>query len=267
MGGQNVYVSVAAQVVNFLILGALLKWVLWDRVLRVLAARQQAIADQFGETQRCRDEAQSLAESYREKLSTFEAEREQRLSGAHDDVETYRKKLSAEARGLVAQQKARWTEALQQQQASFIKELSQQAATRICEIARQVLRDLANEPLEDQIALSFLERLRRLDEASRRTLADTVGNSGKPVNVASAFELPSSTRQQLASTLRDLTGQQVPLEFERATDVSCGIVLRTGSYKIAWSIEDYLDQLTRLVEQAVEQETVLPAQDKDVETC
>ena len=174
MGGQNVFVTVVAQIVNFLILGVLLKWVLWDRVLHALTARQQTVADRFNEAQRSQDEARELAESHREKLNAFEADREQRLG-----------------------------------------------------------------------------RLRDMDQASRAALAGAAGNPGEPVNVASAFDLPSSIRQQLTGALQEVMGQPVPMAFERTADVSCGIVLRTGSYKVAWSVEDYLDRLTRLVEQAV----------------
>ena len=56
MGGHNVVVSVAAQIVNFLILVALLKWVLYDRVLRVLRARQQKLTEQFAQARRRHEE-------------------------------------------------------------------------------------------------------------------------------------------------------------------------------------------------------------------
>ncbi len=143
MGGHNIAVTIAAQIVNFLILVALLKWVLYDRVLNVLKARQQKIADQFSQAQHREDEASEVVEDYRQKLAKFEEDQEGRLADARNDVEAFRRELMAEARDQATQQEARWSDALEQQQASFARELGRQAATRICDIARQVLRDLA----------------------------------------------------------------------------------------------------------------------------
>jgi F-type H+-transporting ATPase subunit b len=237
---------------------ALLKWVLYDRVLNVLKARQQKIADQFSQAQHREDEASEVVEDYRQKLAKFEEDQEGRLADARNDVEAFRRELMAEARDQATQQEARWSDALEQQQASFARELGRQAATRICDIARQVLRDLASESLEDRITVGFVQRLQQLDEASRVELTRSIANPEGVVAVASAFELSASAREALASALQEMTGRKVKLSFKCDEQMACGIVLRSGSYKIAWCIDEYVNQLTKLVERDVTQETASP---------
>lgn len=267
MGGDNIAVTIAAQIVNFLILMALLKWVLYDRILRVLKARQQTIADQFSQAQHREDEARDVAQDYRQKLAKFEEDQEERLAEAREKVESFRRELLAEARDQVAQQEARWSEAWEQQQASFARELGRQAATRICDVARQVLRDLASEQLEDRIAVGFVQRLQQMNEPSRLELSAAIANPNGVVSVASTFELSTSAQEALKSALQEMTGQGVELEFERDEQMTCGIVLRTGSYKIAWCIDEYVDQLTKMVEHAVTQEARVSRTARGADGC
>ncbi len=254
MGGQSTMLSLAAQIVNFLILVALLKWVLYDRVLRVLKARQEHVAERFRRARESQEKADQLAEDYRQRVAQLEEQQEKRLAEARQEVDEYRRTLTAEARDKVVEQEQRWSQSLQQQQATFARELGRQAATRICGIARQVLHDLAGQPLEDQIALGLIRRIEHMDTAALGELVGRMMDSNSVVSVHSAFELPDATRQRLESVLREKTGKDVQLQFQRDDQMTCGIILKAGSHKIAWSIDNYVEQLTRQVEQSLGKE-------------
>ena len=63
----------------------------------------------------------------------------------------------------------------------------------------------------------------------------------------SAFELPAAQRVAIQTAVNATFAAEIPLRFETDPDVVCGIELRSGGLKVAWSIADHLTSLQSAV--------------------
>lgn len=245
--------TVAAQVINFLILVYLLKRFLYGPIIRAMDERERKIASRLEEAEKKKEEAEEEAEAYRQKNQAFDANRQEMLSRAKEEAEAARKELIKVARDQVETVRANWYEAIQREKEAFLQDLRQRAGKHIYAIARRVLEELANADLEAHIIRVFIERLGRLDEEERTALRESIGDSGTmSVEIQSAFEIPTEMRQKIAEAVRSQISERAEARFEISSDSICGIELMVHGHKIAWSLEDYLVTLEEGLVEALE---------------
>ena len=235
--------TVAAQVVNFLILVVLLKVLLYDRIVKAMDARQKAIADRLAEAQEQQDDAHRQAQSYRRKNEELEADRQQRLSEAKQEADAHRKLLTEQARAEVDDLKARWRRTVGQETGQFLAQLREKAGRQVCAISRQTLADLANADLEKEVVEAFLARLQAMGADERRTFAEALGDADDAVTVYSSFEMPDSRRTAVTEVVRRVLGIERDVVFEQDVELVCGVELRAGGRAVGWNVAGYLDRI------------------------
>jgi F-type H+-transporting ATPase subunit b len=245
--------TVAAQVVNFLVLVYLLKRFLYGPIIRAMDERERKIAARLEEAGKKREEAEQEAEAYRQKNQAFDAKRQEMLSQAKEEAEAARKELTKVARNQVEAVQANWYEAIQREKEAFLEDLRQRAGKHIYTIARRMLEELANADLEEQIIRVFIERLGRLDEGEQTALRESIGDSGTTsVEIQSAFDIPTEMRQKIEEAVRIQISERAETSFEISSDSICGIELMVHGRKIAWSLENYLVTLEEGLVEALE---------------
>jgi F-type H+-transporting ATPase subunit b len=233
-----------AQIINFLILVALLKHFLYGRIIQVMDEREQRITSRLTQAEEKRKQAEEEAETYRNKTKEIEQQRRETLEQAEQDAESRRKELAATAREAVEQQKAEWKKSLEREQEEFLRDLQQTTGEQVYAVTRRVIQDLAHDELERQIVRIFLERLHSLSDEERDRLRAIVEQSQETVQVRSAFEMPEDLRQQIRTTLDDMAADHPPdIAFVRSDDLLGGIELSANGQKISWSIRRYLTEL------------------------
>jgi F-type H+-transporting ATPase subunit b len=235
--------TVIAQIVNFLILVALLKYFLYGRIMQAMDARERTIATRLEDAATQRAEAQREADDCRKQRQELEATRNEFLAQAKEEADERRIELEHKAREEVDLLRARWQEALRQETDTFLQELRQRAADQVCAIARRALADLANVKLEQQVVEVFLEDLQNLDEERRTALAEAIHKDENTLIVQSAFDLPDKARCKLTRLLRELFANEAEVHFIIAPELVCGVAVEAHGQKIVWSIEHYIDML------------------------
>jgi F-type H+-transporting ATPase subunit b len=247
--------TVAAQIVNFLILVALLKHFLYGRIVKAMDERQHTIACRLAETEKQRQEAAQIAADYRHAQEELQEQRQEWLTQAREDAAAQRQVLYNQAREEVEHMQARWHGAMQQERAAFLHALRQRASQQLAVIARQALADLADADLEQQMLAVFLAQLRTLEAAVWDTMIVAARDTTQPVVIRSAFALPQAARQQLQEVLQEYMGEAIRLRFETTPALMCGIELQTRGQKIAWSLEHYVTMLEEHLAAAFAEET------------
>ena len=242
--------TVAAQVINFLILVGLLRWLLYKRVIQAMDQREQSIANRAAEAKQKLEEAEEKAKDYDHKREKIEQEREVALKQAQNDAKNRRSDLIKAAREEVQALRQEWFEGLRDEKESFLQELRDRAGREIVALTRQTIEEMADSSLEDQMATELLRRLHQLDEEKQRDVADAIRHAEGQVTLRSAFILPDETVIRVSTALdeiyrRDLDVDPNPLTLDRKveSDLICGIEVEAGGCKIGWSIEDQLTQL------------------------
>lgn len=229
-----------AQIVNFLILVALLRHFLYGRIVNAIDARQKKIASRWEDAEREKERAAEQAEEYGRERKELDQRRDEILSEARQEAQAQEDKWMRQAREEIDRLRANWQESLEQDKRSFMQDLRLAAGDEITKILRRVLSDLADEELERQVVRRFVREFSD-SQGQAESIRSLVRDDDQKITVSSAFELAEAQREELRDAIGKLMGQETEMEFTASEDLLCGIELRGNGRKIAWSVQDYLD--------------------------
>jgi F-type H+-transporting ATPase subunit b len=247
--------TIVAQVVNFLILVALLKRFLYAPIIRAMQAREDHITTRLDEAQEKIGNAQRQADVYDQRIQALQQTQDAMLMQAQEEAESQRQQLIEQARQEVEKLQERWRQTLRQEPTAFLQELRQVAGEQVCAVARRVLADLADADLKRAVIQGFLARLRGLDREARDTFSSALQGDHGDAMVCSAFPIPDEACEQILLAIHnDVIDTQSEVQFATAPELICGIEFIAHGQKIAWSLAQYIDALEERVAALLEQE-------------
>ena len=230
----------AAQIVNFLVLVAILRWLLYGPIVRAMKRREREIADRLQEAEDKRREAVEKGEQYEQKTREIAARREELLNDARREAHEENERLIDETRDEVDRRRQQWQKQLQRERDDALSELRRQTGATATEAARRLLTHLADVTLEQQIVAGFVSRLTKLADEQRQEIAVHLADGNGRVTVHSGFDLPEESRQQLLNVIHKELECDVEIAFEQSPELICGLELDAGGYSIGWNIEEIL---------------------------
>jgi F-type H+-transporting ATPase subunit b len=241
------WITVSAQIVNFLILVWLLKRFLYHPVIDAMDQREQRIADKLDQAQQREREAAAQIQQYQDKANSLDQRSEQLLKQAGEQAEQEKQTMLEQARTDVAASREQWQLQVQQEKNDFLQKLRLQSAETVQLIARRALGDLANQSLEQQVIDAFIQRLESLDDDQRQALHDATG----PVQVNSAFDLAPALRGKLTRAIHAQLAGEVDVNYAQVPRLICGIELGRGEQRLGWNLDDYMHKLSAQVEETL----------------
>jgi F-type H+-transporting ATPase subunit b len=239
--------TVAAQVVNFLILVWLLKRFLYKPILDAIDAREKRIAGELADADAKKAEAEKQRDEFQRKSAAFDEQRAALMSAATEEAKAERQRLLDEARKAAGVLTGKRMEALRTDGQNLNQAISRATQHEVFAIARKALADLATVSLEERLGEVFTRRLREMDPAVKVVLAKALKSTPDAALVRSAFELPAEQRAVIQNALNETFAAEVRVRFETAPELVSGIELTANGQKLAWSIADYLGSLERKV--------------------
>jgi F-type H+-transporting ATPase subunit b len=248
--------TVAAQVINFLILVWLLKRFLYRPILDAIDAREQRIASELADADAKKTEARKERDEFQHKNEAFEQQRATLLSQATDEAKAERQRLLDEARQAADTLSAKRMQTLSNDSHQLNQAIRRRTQAEVFAIARKALTDLATASLEERMIEVFTRRLRALDGQAKEAFAKALKGSSEPALVRSAFDLSAEQGAAVQAALNEVFSAEIQVKLETAPDLVSGIELSTNEQKLAWSIADYLAELQKGVDE------LLKTQDK-----
>ena len=242
--------TVIAQIINFLILLALLNRFLYKPILKTIDKRQDQMQARWDATAEAQKEAEAEAEKHHQARQELDQQREQILAQAKAEAEANRHEELQQARADIAEKRQQWQTALENEQQTVVADLQEEFGRQVVAIVRQILQDLAHADLEQQVINAFQQKLQHLDDETRRSIAAALDRQEQPITVQTGFSLPPASQDALRQSLQDgnlVNGQAI--EFNVSSDLIIGIRLHNDAYDLAWNAEDYLQDLERAVKQ------------------
>lgn len=244
--------TIVFEVINFLLLSALLYRFLLQPVLRRVQERAAEKERLMSEIAREREEVAALRADWEERLSRVEAEAAEIISQAEEKARqqsvALRQKSNAEAERILEQaqlEAARWR---QQAVAEFHNEL----LDTILDVSAQVMAQTAPPSLHDALVQQLCDRIWHMGsqemqhvETIRRSLRDREPT----VYVTTARPLTTAQQGQLVRTFTALVDRNVSLEVNRDDDLVAGLRVRLGDLIVENSI---IEQVAALREQVAE---------------
>jgi len=242
-----------AQIINFLIIVALLRYFLYGRIMKVMDEREEKIAFRIKESKQKGKDAEEKAELYLNKKQELDAQKEEIFSQAKKDAELKRKKMMEKIQEEVREKKKKWYEAIQKQRNSFVRNLRKQTAVEVYSITRQILKDLANDDIEQHIIDTFVNRIQSTDKKEKDEIAGFAREVKREIGIFSAFEIPEEMRKKITLVVKNEIADNVDVQFKISPDLICGIELRGNNRKISWSVDNYLGTLEEKVSKSLEE--------------
>jgi len=246
------WITVIAQIVNFLVLIWLLKRYLYRPILNGIDAREAEIADRMLAATHAEEKAEAAEARYLDEIATLHANESAMTDTARQKAEAARDVLLADAHEMFEKERKDWDAHLKQEGHKYIAELHKIGAEALLSLTRKVLGDLADETLEERIVAHVVTQLAPMSEDLRNAaggLAKAVATTRDP--------LPKAARKKLEADLQDIV-PNVTLRFETDTAQSPGLILRMGGAQVAWTVDTYIDGLNALLDEH-------PAAEKTVE--
>ena len=246
------FITLSAQIINFLVLVLLLRHFLYKRIIDVMNEREAGIASRLKEAEQKRKESEQEAESYRKKEQELLDKREGMAAEIREEIEAMRKDLTNKARDEVKDNKARWNEDIEHQKDAFLIGLRRRASEEIFTIARRALHDLANEELEWHIINSFIRRLKKMEEDEIKGIKEFHQQPQQVLIIKSAFEIPEEMRRTIQEALQEQINSDVKLQFKISPELICGVELDAYDMRITWNLDSYLDSLEEYLSRVLE---------------
>lgn len=235
------WVTVIAQIGNFLVLVWLLKRFLYRPILNGIDAREAEIATRMGEADVARQKAVAAEAEFLEQKQQLLADNSVNAEQIRDRAEQEKNALLAETRKNLEREKQDWQAHLEAERDRFISELHRASAETLYQLVRRALRDLADEDLEERIALNVISKLKPL--SSELTSA---ADRAEHAIATTHTPLPEDTQKKMKAALERLA-PALPLSFATDTGQAPGLILRIGSVQVAWTIDSYTDELIGLL--------------------
>jgi len=236
------WVTVSAQIVNFLVLIWLLQRVLYRPLARALKAREEEVGRSLREAEAARAEADTEAQAHREALQQMEQARDARLEAVEEEAEILKAEMTVKVRDELAVRRAAWQAQLEDEKAAFLDRLRRRAGEAFVTLARRALSEMADEDLVDRIARVFARRLSTIGSDEQQHLKAAAGHGETPV-VLSSFPLSHEARTLAAEAVARVLQKVIDIDFREEAELECGIVLTIGSRHVGWTLGEHLDAL------------------------
>lgn len=229
------WVTVLAQLANFLLLVWLLKRFLYRPILAGIDAREAEIARRMAAADEARGRADAAELRYQQLQRELASGRQERMDEVLQATEHEREQLLAEARIQREQEHRDWRRHLEQEREEFQQRLQRTGESLLLELTRKALRELADENLEAAIARQLGLRL-----ASMAGELVAAAGQAQRATVSTHTPLDGASQAAFAAELAHfLPG--VELHFAVDAQQSPGVIIQVGGARLAWTIDSYMD--------------------------
>jgi F-type H+-transporting ATPase subunit b len=258
--------TVAAQILNFIILIWLMKRFLYKPILAAIDAREKKIAAQLADAEAKKAEARTERDEFQHKNEAFDEKRAALLSRATDEAKDEGQRLMEEARKAADAMSVKWQETLRNDARNLNQAIMLRTGQEVFAIARKTLTDLAGASLEERMSEVFCRHVRELDSDTKARLAGPITTAAEPARVRSAFELPEEQRRTIQKALNETFSADIRVRFETDPELVSGIELVTGGQKVTWSIAAYLTALGKGVEELLQEKRITDEADPELKS-
>jgi len=246
------WLTVTAQIANFLVLVWLLQRFLYRPIIRAMARREGRIETRLSEAKAARVEVEAEAARLRERQQALETSREEILREARREAATLRARLEEDIREEMEARRSTWRTNLDDEREAFAARLRQRAGHQVIDIVGRVLRDYVGGDVADQVAGTFADRLAALDADERDKLVRAAARADGPARVDSGMALKPDARSQITRAIHACAARDIEVEYREDADLLLGIRLTIGEQTVEWSAARFLHRLETTLDEVIE---------------
>ncbi|MBD3346654.1 MAG: hypothetical protein GF401_16485 [Chitinivibrionales bacterium] len=230
-------VTIVAQIINFLILAAVLYFVLFRRIVKAMKTREEKINQQIDESRRKNQEAEKLKQEYETKMKEFEKKQSDLLTSAKEDASKKGEEMTQKAREEAERQKKQWIQDFQSEWEQSLDQVTGQAREMLFELSAKMVTALGGEDMQKGVMHAFVNRM---TQSKDTTVKEFLESADGPINIVSSHPLSKKEKSEIEEAIRAITENKPSLSFTTDEHIKLGIEIRSDGKKIGWSIDEYI---------------------------
>lgn len=226
----NWYV-VISQIVNFIIVIAVLRFFLYRPILEKINNRQKKIDDQLQDAASKQKQARELLAEMEKQKKEFELLGEEKKKALREEIDQMRAQLMRQTKEDVASQKTKWIEDFERDQQEAYQEYKKRMVAELFSVLRKSVQSLSNKQLEEAIIDSFIAQI--------KTEKEKFLPMPSHLQLKTALEISNEMRQKIQSAFQQEFGKEISFEFATEPSLIAGMALYIDGKKLSWNFEDY----------------------------
>ena len=237
------WLTVVAQIVNFLLLVWLLKHFLYKPITNAMRRREERIEERLAEAKAARAEADAEVARLRERKAALEADRERMLENARREAEELQNRLEAEVREQMEDKRQAWRDHLKEERDAFVASIRRQAGQKVLDVTERVLSDYADSQLTERVSATFVKQLEALGQEKRDKLIAAAVRQDGPAIIQTGTDIDSAAKGRITREIHEILSTEIEVDYQRDPDLVLGIRLTLGENSVEWSVARYLARL------------------------
>jgi len=235
------WITVTAQIANFLVLVWLLKRFLYQPILDGIEAREVEITNRMQEAGRAKEKAEATEADYSNKVHALDVAQSEMSETIRKTAEEKRDTLLADARQRLEQERLSWQAHLDADARKYATKLHTAGAGALLSLTRKALIDLSDETLEERITHQLIKQIKPMAADLTRAAGDAI-----IVKVTSHEPLSQAAKDNLTVEL-NAAFPDISVKFDANAEQAPGLVLRMGGAQVAWTVDSYIEELKTLI--------------------
>jgi F-type H+-transporting ATPase subunit b len=215
------------QVLNFLVLVAILHWLLYRPLRAAIDERRQASARSQEDAEIARKEAAALQQKLEGRLAELEQERRELFRKARDQAAAERAASLAETERAASRRREEVEEQLARDRADALQVLHDELVGSAVALAQRFLKEAADTTIERQLAGRLVAELNGIPDNERRRLREDWAHD-EPAVIETAADLNGEILETISGALESLAGRPMDFTVQTHPALLCGIRLRIG---------------------------------------
>jgi F-type H+-transporting ATPase subunit b len=230
------------QVVNFLVLVAILRWLLYRPLREAIDRRREANAKAQADAEAARREAAALQATLDQQLAEVDRKRAEVMRESRERAEAERQALMADTEAVSRRRREELEQQLAREREEALRSLRAELVHSAVEMASRLLSEASDSTLQHRLAGRLVDELRRIPVEERLRLRGE-WDEGEAVVLETAAELNGDVLRDLGGAIESLAGRPMGLSVQVRPDLLGGVRLRIGGHVWDASMAGRLEEL------------------------
>jgi F-type H+-transporting ATPase subunit b len=230
------------QIINFLILMAILYKFLFKKIGAIMEKRRLKIKDELTEAERQSREAGEERRQLEMRRTELERQSEAILARAKEEASEKGKQIVGEAQARARAKREKAFQALEKERETFFQEFREDLSGTVLDLCTNLLKDLAEPTWQERSVAKLLEELRSDEGERKEALLTEIDAAEGEIRVTSAFEIGKKERDAILGFFRKDLGREVTLRAETSSDLVSGVALEVHSMILRSDLRKQLEE-------------------------
>lgn len=237
------------ELINFLVLIWILKHFLYVPIQKTILNRKKKVQEQLENAELLHKEAKQLQITYEHRLTDWQQEKEHLQNEFQQAMDQWKAEERIHFKNNLKNEKERIVSQERQQLVAMIETNSKEAFMLAGKFAKQLLKQLADQHLEEKIIEQFIMNINTVPVEQLQMGADA--SLENAVMIQSAYPINEPQREHLVQAIEQLLKTKCPVEFVEHQELLAGLTVQMDCVFLQANLRDELKFFTEIYNELV----------------